>query len=464
MVAQDDRLRSTSEILNNIKIIKLQSWEEKFKTWVESLHAEEFKWPAKISLNVKVGGTVAYVSQTSWIQNDPFSAVDAHTAAILLKDCVLNALNKKTVILVTHQVEFVSHVDRILVMEGGVVTQEEFEDVINVLQPLEFHGFHLSEDHNETEQVSMKGQHGLQLTQEEEKEIGDVSWKPFWYYVYLSNGLLLLCLIVLAQVAFIGLQAASTFWLALAIDVQKVINGILIGVYTIVSLISIGFASIRSNMGAHLGLKASASFFFGFNNAIFKAPMVFSDSTSVGRILTRASSDLRTLDFDMPYALIFFQQLTPFAAALLLVLLPKGLVPPGHSESYALSFSGCQIFVSTWFCNLSNYIVSVERINQFIYILEEPPSIAENKKPPLSWPSKINKMGLTMGLKDLKMKLSIIRQESTLFKGRNRTNLDSLGLYSDEEIWKALEKCQLKATVINLPNLLDSSGEFDPET
>ncbi|GKE47487.1 ABC transporter C family member 8-like protein isoform X2 [Tanacetum coccineum] len=36
MVAQEKRLRLTSAILNNMKVIKLQSWEEKFKKVVES--------------------------------------------------------------------------------------------------------------------------------------------------------------------------------------------------------------------------------------------------------------------------------------------------------------------------------------------------------------------------------------------------------------------------------------------
>ncbi|WJX93621.1 hypothetical protein P8452_75125 [Trifolium repens] len=43
MIAQDERL-----ILNSMKIIKLQSWEEKFKNLVESLRDKKFRW---ISLN-----------------------------------------------------------------------------------------------------------------------------------------------------------------------------------------------------------------------------------------------------------------------------------------------------------------------------------------------------------------------------------------------------------------------------
>ena len=58
-------------------------------------------------------------------------------------------------------------------------------------------------------------------------------------------------------------------------------------------------------MTSYLGLKASKAFFTSFNTAIFNAPMLFFDSTPVGRILTRASSDLSVLDFDIPYSITF---------------------------------------------------------------------------------------------------------------------------------------------------------------
>ncbi|KEH18316.1 ABC transporter C family member 8 isoform X2 [Medicago truncatula] len=604
-----------------------------------------------------------------YLLDDPFSAVDAHTAAILFNDCVMNALREKTVILVTHQVEFLSEVDTILVMEGGRVIQSgSYENILTsgtafellvsahkdkvtelnrdsenrggyenevLPNPQDSHGFHLTKNKSEGEISSIKDPIGTQLTQEEEKVIGNVGWKPFWDYINYSKGTSMLCLIMLAQSGFMALQTSSTYWLAIGIEIPKVTNTTLIGVYALISFSSAAFVYLRSYLTALLGLKASTAIFSSFTTAIFNAPMLFFDSTPVGRILTRASSDLSILDFDIPYSITFvastaieilvvicimvsvtwqvlivavpvmvasiyvqqyyqaaareliringttkapvmnfaaetslgvvtvrafnmvdrffknylklvdtdaslffhsnvamqwmvlrieaLQNLTVITAALLLILHPQGYVSPGLvglSLSYAFSLTGAQVFWTRWFNNLSNYIISVERIKQFIHIPAEPPAIVDNNRPPYSWPSKgkIDLQGLeiryrpnaplvlkgitctfqegsrvgvvgrtgsgkstlisalfrlvepskgdilidginicSIGLKDLRTKLSIIPQEPTLFKGSIRTNLDPLGLYSDDEIWKAVEKCQLKETISKLPSLLDSS-------
>lgn len=44
MIVQDERQRVASKVLNNMKVIKLQlqSWEEKFKSLIDSLREKEY--------------------------------------------------------------------------------------------------------------------------------------------------------------------------------------------------------------------------------------------------------------------------------------------------------------------------------------------------------------------------------------------------------------------------------------
>ena len=53
--------------------------------------------------------------------DDPLSAVDPHVAKKLFEDCITGYLKNRTVILVTHQVQFLNEAEHIVWIEKGEI-------------------------------------------------------------------------------------------------------------------------------------------------------------------------------------------------------------------------------------------------------------------------------------------------------------------------------------------------------
>lgn len=62
-----------------------------------------------------------YRKAAIYLLDDPLSAVDAHVSKHLFEQCLRDFLKEKTVILVTHQLQFLQYVDQIIILANGHV-------------------------------------------------------------------------------------------------------------------------------------------------------------------------------------------------------------------------------------------------------------------------------------------------------------------------------------------------------
>ncbi|KAL0903975.1 hypothetical protein M5K25_026041 [Dendrobium thyrsiflorum] len=144
-----------------------------------------------------------------------------------------------------------------------------------------------------------------QLIKKEERESGNTGMKPYLQYLSQNKGFLFASLAALSHAIFMAGQISQNSWMAAKVQNPEVSMLKLISVYLAIGFGTVFFLLSRSIFVVALGMESSRSLFSQLLNSLFRAPMSFFDSTPLGRILSRVSSDLSIVDLDVPFLFIF---------------------------------------------------------------------------------------------------------------------------------------------------------------
>ncbi|MCO5610413.1 hypothetical protein L7F22_064649 [Adiantum nelumboides] len=293
-----------------------------------------------------------YQNKDVYLLDDVFSAVDAHTGSHIFKECILGMLSGKTILLVTHQVEFLAGADLVLVMKDGRISQagkyeeiltrgSDFEALVTAhnqaMESVQNDGmgtdFSIRRVEEISEPVSLKRVRSMErsvdeqilgsfdgsmetfpsafltdfkaegtskLIAAEQREIGRVNLKVYIVYLTKAFGWSALILLLLNEAIWQALLLSANFWISKEIpeDTDQSYNSTkFITVYIILNAGAWLAVVIRVVILAIIGLKTSQLFFIQMLQSIIRAPMSFFDTTPSGRIISRFSSDQTNLDF-----------------------------------------------------------------------------------------------------------------------------------------------------------------------
>ncbi|KAM6159981.1 ATP-binding cassette sub-family C member 12 isoform 1-T1 [Erethizon dorsatum] len=313
-----------------------------------------------------------YSNRQLYLLDDPLSAVDAHVGKHVFEECIKKALRGKTVVLVTHQLQFLESCDEVILLEDGEICEKgthkelmeergRYAKLIHNLRGLQFkdpeHIYNAAmvevlkespgerredavlapgdereeggESETESEFVDKKAPMH-QLTQTESSRGGTVTWKTYHTYIKASGGYLLSLFATSLFLLMIGSSAFSNWWLGLWLDkssqmtcgpqgnqtvceISQVLADPRQHVYQwvyVASMVSmLVFGIIKGFIFTKTMLMASSSLHDRVFDKILKSPMSFFDTTPTGRLMNRFSKDMDELDVRLPFhAENFLQQ------------------------------------------------------------------------------------------------------------------------------------------------------------
>ncbi|KAG0148314.1 hypothetical protein CROQUDRAFT_669974 [Cronartium quercuum f. sp. fusiforme G11] len=275
----------------------------------------------KLRLNI---ARALYFDPDIALFDDPLSAVDSHVGNHLFEQAIRSNTARtrtepQTRVLVTHALHLLPKVDHIICLDRGRITETgNFEELIaakGVFYELvrDFGGGEAEEKPTEpqfgtekrTEPIEKAGEEKnvgstkaiVSHMQEEEKATGSVGLEVYSKYLRAGNGRtmlpLLLCSMLLQQASTV----LSSYWLVWwQEDHFRQTEAFYMGIYAALGIAQTFFSFLMGACSVSIGFYASKNMHFGAFQSVLRAPLSFLDTTPLGRVLSRFSKDIDTID------------------------------------------------------------------------------------------------------------------------------------------------------------------------
>ncbi|KAJ6666237.1 hypothetical protein lerEdw1_000509 [Lerista edwardsae] len=279
--------------------------------------------------------------------DDPFSALDIHLSDHLMQEGILKFLkdDKRTLVLVTHKLQYLPHADWIIAMKDGTVLREgTLKDIqTNDVELYEHWKTLMNRQDQELEKDMEADQTALERKtlrramypreskaqlededeeeedEEEDEEDDDMStvmrfrakmpWRTCWRYLT-SGGFFLLFLMIFSKLLKHSFMVAIDYSLAQWTSMNESQNlcsmeepqrtTCYVAVFSILSGVGILLCLVTSLTVEWMGLTAAKNLHHNLLNKIIIGPIRFFDTTPLGLILNRFSADTNIIDQHIP--------------------------------------------------------------------------------------------------------------------------------------------------------------------
>ena len=259
-----------------------------------------------------------YAEKDIYIFDDPISSLDANVGMNVMKNCIIKYLSKKTRILVTHALQYISFADKIFYMNEGeikwigtydeIIKQDFFQSFYekmkkNIISEELKREKEINQENNNSESFNEDNElnSGVikRITKDENQEKGRI--KCIVYKDFLKKiGICTILITFIVTIVMSASQSGMDLWLSYWTKNQtKSKNKLYFFIYCIFGFIGCAFTYCKERLQSHSNIRLSRKMHQQMIESLIRAPVpTFHDTIPKGQIINRLSNDIDSVDHE----------------------------------------------------------------------------------------------------------------------------------------------------------------------